>query len=284
LRGSSVEAYLLHAAVDEDLAFSGDQVDNVRQLFQHMMSDPHADIGLDLQSGTSGVIRPLTTVTDDNGMYGDVAWNYTKASGGFEWVVRPTVVDGQVSRAWKWGYPKLTSATVHTFTQSPTGGDIEKWGEEIDALRGGTRVRVRGGTPEATDATEGSEPVQSSWTSATAHLAAGWPRIDQAVDHPDQSIVSGELNDFATRWLTVFSGAVRVYTCSVVLGKTPTISTRSLGDQVRRMMVNAWYPRTAEGGAGFDMQQRLIGLGIRPAARDSGGKDRAELVLEGPGL
>lgn len=284
LHGSSVEAYLLHVTVDEDLSFSGDQIANIRDLFNHLMSDPDADIGLDLQGGTSGVIRPLTTVTDDNATYGDTAWGYTKAAGGFEWTVRPTVVDGQVVRKWVWGYPKITSSVVHTFTQSPTGGDIEKWGEQIDALRGGTRVRVRGGTPEATDATEGSEPVQSAWTSATAHLAAGWPRIDQAVDHPSQSIVSGELNDFATRWISVFKGAVRIYTCSVILGKNPTISTSSLGDQVRRMMVNVWYPRKDTGAAGFDMTQRLIGIGVRPAARDSGGKDRAELVLEEPGL
>ncbi|MEO3860860.1 hypothetical protein [Acrocarpospora sp. B8E8] len=283
LRGSTLDAYLLHVTVSEDLEFTGEQVANVRALLEHLQSDPTANIGLTLMPGSSGAApRTLTVKEADDRSYGDAAWSYSKSYGGFEWTIDPQITGNTVSRNWIWGYPKIQGDTVHTFQESPTGGDVLEWGEEIDALRGGTRVKVRGGTPEATDATVGSVPRVSAWISATAHLLAGWLRIDRLVDHPGQSIDTGQLDDYATRWIATFAGAVRVYSCTVQLGKTPSISPSSLGDQVKRVMVNPWHGRT-NGAAGFNMSQRLIGIAITPISRTTG-KEEAQLILEEPAV
>ncbi|GAA0969701.1 hypothetical protein GCM10009555_017300 [Acrocarpospora macrocephala] len=281
LRGSTLDAYLLHVTVSEDVEFTGEQIANARALLTHLQADPTANIGLSLMAGSSGTpSRTLTVKEGDDKSYGDALWSYSKAYGGFEWTIDPQITGNTVSRNWIWGYPRIEGDTVHTFQESPTGGDIVEWGEEIDALRGGTRVKVRGGTPEATDATEGSVPRVSAWISATAHLLAGWLRIDRLVDHPGQSTDTTQLDDYATRWVATFAGAVRVYSCTVLLGKTPSISPSSLGDQVKRVMVNPWHGRT-NGAAGFNMSQRLIGIAITPISRTTG-KEEAQLILEEP--
>ncbi|MGI5162611.1 hypothetical protein [Microbispora sp. CA-102843] len=279
LRGSTLEAYLSHVPVEQDLEYEGDQISCARSLLNNMMSRPGANIGLTLAPGTAGDPRNLAVKAADATTYGDALRGYSQTYPSFEWLVTPTVGQhGGIERRWEWGAPTIEGDREHVFVDSPHGGDILDWSEEIDALRGGTRVMVRGGTPEVEDASEGSTPVVSDWLSATAHLAAGWPRYGQVVDHPGESTWKPELDFYAQRWIAALGGAVRVYSCTVALGGKPTLSPTSLGDYVRRVMVNEWHPRI-NGGAGFDQSQRLIGVGITPVSRTTG-REEAQLILE----
>lgn len=280
LRGSTLEAFLDHVPIEEDVTFEGDEIDNARDLLDGLRWVSRADLGLTLSDGTSGVSRTLEAKAEDATTYGDVLKRYAQSYPGFEWVITPRITVDGLERRWEWGAPTLPYAGDHVFVDSPTGGDILDWSEEIDALRGATRIRVRGGTPEVEDASEGSKPVMSDWVSATAHLAAGWPRYGGVMDHPGESISGSELDNYAQRWISTLPGAVRVYSCTVALGARPTISPASLGGWVRRIMINSWYPRR-DGGAGFDAAQRLIGIAVTPVSRQSG-KEEAQLILEEP--
>ncbi|GIH70354.1 hypothetical protein [Sphaerimonospora thailandensis] len=282
LRGSTLDAFLFNVPVESSRYYSGEQIANARSLIGHMQALSGANLGLLLQPGSSGVIRTLEAKAADDPTYGSALSDFARGFNGFEWLTDPTANSDteQVERWWRWGYPRLTSDRVHVVSESPTGGDILEWREEIDALRGATRVRVRGGTPEAVDAEEGSEPVYSAWQSASAHLAAGWPRYGQRLDHPGESTSTSTLNNYAQRWIKTMAGAVRVYSATVALGARTTISPSSLGDQVRRIMVNEWWPRSA-GGATFNQTQRLIGISITPVRRGVG-KEEAKLILEEP--
>lgn len=282
LRGSTLDAYLRNVPIETDLSYSSDQIANARSLISHMQALTGANIGLQLQTGTSGVTRTLTVEASADRTYGDVLTDYARGYNGFEYVIDPTLntATGEVERWWKWGWPRITSDTVHVVTESPHGGDILEWAEQIDALRGATRARVRGGTPEVEDAEAGSQPVYSSWASSATHLDAGWPRIGQRVDHPGESTSTTELNNYVTRWLTAMAGAVRVYSCTVALGARTTLSPSALGDTVRRVLVNEWFP-SIDGGAGVNQEQRLIGIAISPVRRGVG-KEEAQLILEEP--
>ncbi|MEV4457003.1 hypothetical protein [Microbispora sp. NPDC049633] len=282
LRGSGLDAYMHNVPVETDLSYSSDQIANARSLITHMQGLSGANIGLMLQTGTSGVTRTLEAKLENDPTYGDVLTDFAKGYNGFEWTIDPTYNPDtrQVERWWRWGWPRIVGETTHVVTESPHGGDILEWSEEIDALRGATRVRVRGGTPENVDAEEGAEPVYSSWTSATAHLAAGWPRIGQRIDHPGESTSTSTLNSYASRWIATMAGAVRVYSCTVALGARTTLSPSALGDTVRRILVNEWFARIS-GGAGVNQSQRLIGIAITPVRRGVG-KEEAVLILEEP--
>ncbi|MFF4989620.1 hypothetical protein ACFY19_20675 [Streptosporangium saharense] len=276
LRGTTLDAYFFSVRVRQDRSYSGDQVANVRSLLQHAQTQPGANIGLKFQTGSSGVSRPLEIQAEDGTTYGRAAQEYSKTSGGFEYVVNETVGVSGVESTWVWGYPKLGTGTKHVFTESPHGGEVAEWGIEIDALRGGTDWQVRGGTPEG-DATEDRVPVYSVMKT-TPHRAAGWPRLDRLIDHPNQATGQSTLDAFAEYWATSSGGAVWVRSVTVFLGKNPSLTMQKLGDFGRFVLSNVWF-ESEDGGAGLDVSERIIGIQIRPTAKGSG-KEEATLILE----
>lgn len=284
LRGSTLDAYILNTQMDLSINFTGEQIDNFRALLAHLQGDFHADIGLSLTSGNSGVVRPLTAEPEDRRTHGDIITAYAREAGdnGFEFYCDPRISGDDVDRKIVWGSPTIDTGVTHLFEESPRGGAIIERGEEIDALRGGTRMLGRGGTPETTDATQSAVPAISTWVEATAHYEAGWPRIDRVIDHPLQSTNTGTLNDFANRWIVTFAGALRIHSVTVVLGKKTTLTPSSLGDQIRRKIVSVWHPYI-DGEVSFDESQRLLGIGITPIEKKTG-KELAQLILEEPKL
>ena len=278
IRASTLDAYWFSVRVRDDRDYQGDQVSNVRSLLQHAQSRPGAFAGVQFQAGTSGVTRPLLVGKDEGTTYGRVASEYARTSGGFEYTVNEAVGDTGVESTWVWGYPKLGAGAEHVFSTSPHGGDIAEYSLDIDALQGGTDWEVRGGTPE-TDATEEREPVYSAVVT-TAHRAAGWPRIDRLINHPTQSTDQGTLDDYAAYWAAQAGGALWVRSVTVFLGKNSTLTMNSLGDHVRMLITDVWHER-ADGGAGLDVSERVIGMAIRPPMKGRG-KEEAVLILESP--
>ncbi|MCG5220257.1 hypothetical protein [Streptosporangium sp. KLBMP 9127] len=278
LRGATLDAHAFSVRVRQDLSYSGDQVANVRSLLQHAQSQPGANIGLLFQSGSSGVTRPLTVKADDGTTYGRVAAEFARTSGGFEYVVNETVGGTGVESTWEWGYPELGSGTEHVFTSSPHGGEIVEMSLDIDALRGGTDIQARGGTPEA-DATEDRSPLYSAMVT-TPHRAAGFPRIDRLVDHPHQSTDQTTLDNYAERVAAASGGALWVRTVTVFLGRNASLTMQDLGDYARLVLTDVWHQRV-DGGAGLDISERIIGIAIKPAGKGHG-KDEATLVLASP--
>lgn len=278
LRGSTLDAYPFSVRVRQDLSYSGDQVANVRSLLQHAQTQPGADIGILFQTGSTGVTRPLMVKAGDGTSYGRAAQEYAKTSGGFESVLNETVGPSGVESTWTWGYPKLGTGTTHLFTSSPHGGEVAEWGLDIDALKGGTDLQVRGGTPE-TDATEDRQPIYSGMVT-TPHRAAGWPRNDRLVDHPNQSVDQTTLDMYAQHMADSSGGALWVRTVTVFLGKHSSLTMQKLGDYARLVLTDVWHERE-DGGAGLDVSERIIGIQIRPPQKGRG-KEEATLILESP--
>ncbi|WP_435192443.1 hypothetical protein [Nonomuraea sp. bgisy094] len=279
VQGSTLDAYLMHVALEQDVAFSGDQITAARQLIAHMQATSGSNIGLALQTGTSGVNRLLTAKASDNTTYGRILQDYARQAAGFESVVNPRVVDGVIFRSWEWGSPKIIGSGVHVFAEGQEGGDITTWREERSALRGGTRWRVIGGTPQQDDATTSSTAMRSVLV-ATPHLEEGWPIIDQRPTHPGQSVDQTTLDDYAAYWASRAPGAPPVFSADVVIGKSTTLDPNGLGDSITYKLNNPRWPITADGAASFNRTQRLIGWELTPAERDSGGKDKVKLITE----
>lgn len=277
--GSTLDAYLLYVALEEELGFGDDQIQNARDLILHMMATPESNIGLGLLPGLSGVVRPLIGKPGPGVTYGRLLQDFARQFDGFEHVVNPRVVDGAIIRSWEWGAPKIVGAGVHKFEQGEDGGTITGWREVRSALSGGTRWGAWGGTPQQEDATQAAEPVRGALVS-TWQLAAGWPIIDQRPTHPGNSTVQSEIDNFAEYWASKAPGAPPVFTFNAVIGPGSTLGPNSLGDQVRATLDNPRYPINADGSASFDRSQRLLGWELTPADRGQAGKDRIRLVTE----
>ncbi|MER6581841.1 hypothetical protein, partial [Nonomuraea sp. NPDC001023] len=273
LQGTTLDGYMSSVELQAELPFAGeDQIAILRALVADMQSQSHANIGLVVPAGTSGVVRDRT-YTDDGGTYGQRIQQLAEVDNGFEYTVDLVASEGTIVRQLTWGYPKLGGPEVHIFGWGPNGGDITAWAEQVSAARGATRYRARGGTPPSEgDASVSATALLSAPHEATAHLAAGWPRIDRTLSYSDV-IVQDTLEDYAAHWVTVAPGAVRVETYTVALGASPSLHPNKLGDRCRIYLDNEWH-------APHWRERRIIGLRIRPVSRQNG-KELAELVLEG---
>ncbi|MFI7113945.1 hypothetical protein ACIBK9_47045 [Nonomuraea sp. NPDC050227] len=273
LRGSTLDAYLSHVEIQNDLFYTNtDQIDIARALLNHAQAQAGANIGLALQSGTSGVKRDRTYLDSEGGTYGQRLVELAQVDNGFEWAIDLALVSGVLERQWRWGYPTLGQAEPqHVLVDSAHGGDILEWSEEIDALRGATRWRARGSSI-STDASTSATPLVSTVASATAHLAAGWPRLDRTISYPTAT-VQATLDDYAAFWAAKAPGALRVDQVTIALGANPTLTPNSLGDTAMIKLDNEWHVRQSR-------IRRVIGMRVTPTSRDSG-KEEAQLVLEG---
>lgn len=273
LRGSTLDAYLGRVEIQEDLFYTADQIDIARNLLSHLAGQANANISLDLQTGTSGVVRDRAYLESERGTYGQRLVELAQVDDGFEWMINLELAGGSLVRKWVWGYPKLgvQSPAPHLFADGKSGGDILEWSEEVDALRGATRWRAQGATSGA-DASTTSAPLMSTPHEATAHLAAGWPRIDRTLSYSTVSEVQ-TLEDYAAFWAARAAGALRVDQVTVTFGTNPSLTPNNLGDAARFYLDNPWH-------RGVWRTRRIIGIGITPTSRQDG-KEEAKLVLEG---
>lgn len=278
LRGVSLDAYFLQVLLRSTLTYTGvDQVEIARQLLTHMQAQPYANLGLILQAGTSGEPRDRTYKGDERGSYGQRVTELGDVLDGFEWTINSVPGPSGLERHWVWGAPTLGNpAAEHVFGQGRHGGDILDWSIEIDALKGGTHWEARGDTPQS-DASVEAVPLISAVHSSAPHLAAGWPRIDRLVDRPGVS-VQQTLEDYAAGWVAKKSGAGRVFSVTVAIGKEPSFTPNDLGDPARFVMSNEWF-RRASLGPGLNEQHRIIGVRVTPVGREKG-KDEMTLIVE----
>lgn len=267
LSGSSLESYLAHVKIREDIPYSGlDQIEIARDLLTRMQSTPRYNIGLQLQAGVSGVTRDRTYLASEASTFGERLQELGKVQNGFEWAVQ--VVDngdGTRSRVWTWGYPKLgNAATSHKF-QEP--GGVLGWQEDIDPTRGGTAFQTRGESVND-DASATSESLVSQIVLAQDHLDAGWPGLDVTVDYSSVSEVD-TLDAYANWWAANYGGAVRVHQATVRLAPNTSFGPGNLGDTVTLMLSNPWWP-IENGAASFAKTWRVVGMAFKPPQKGSG--------------
>ena len=273
LRGSTLDAYLGRVEIEDDIFETADQIEIARILLTSLSGLPNANLSLVLQDGTSGTVRERSYLADEGATYGQRLVELAQVDGGFEWMLNLELDGGTLVRRWVWGAPTLGvhSPAPHLFADGRAGGDILEWSEEIDALRGATRWRARGSSV-STDASTSSVPLISEPAQATAHLAAGWPRLSRTLNYG--SVTEQQtLEDYAAFWAATAPGAVRVDQVTVTLGKVPSLTPNHLGDAARFYFDNEWH-------RGVWKTRRIIGMAVTPTSRQEG-KEEAKLVLEG---
>ncbi|GGK61112.1 hypothetical protein Sme01_02740 [Sphaerisporangium melleum] len=267
LSGASLESYLTHVKIRKDLTFTAtDQVEIARSLLHEMQTEARYDIHLQMQAGTTDVLRDRTYLASESSTYGDRLAELGKVDDGFEWCIQ--VVDngdGTRTRVWTWGYPTLGSDATNYKFQEP--GNVLSWQEDVDATRGGTAFQTRGESIQD-DASSTSEPLVSDVVLAEDHIDAGWPGLDVTADYSSVTEVT-TLNAYATWWATNRAGTVRVHQATVRLEPNSSFGPGNLGDRVTVMLANTWWPIVA-GVASFAKRWRVVGLAFKPPTKGAG--------------
>lgn len=265
VQGMSLDGYMQQVEIQADLAFTGtDQVEIARQLIAHMQSDPHADMGILLQPGTTGILADFAVALTDKQRYGQKLQEIANADNGFEYRINTRLSSGTRVREFVWGYPKLGQVnTRHDFAQP---GNVLDWSEEVDATRGGTRWIAQGDST-SNDLSVASGPLLSTPAEASAHLAAGWPRTDRTAQYPGVRDLP-TLQAYAAYWAATAPGVTRVHTATVELDDNPTLTPHLLGDYAALRLVNERYPLDGT-VASFVHDWRVVGMEIKPPTRDN---------------
>ncbi|MFE3449616.1 hypothetical protein ACFXJ8_11840 [Nonomuraea sp. NPDC059194] len=277
LSGVTLEAFLQYVQLEDTLTpFVGvDRVEIARQLIDHMQLQPHADLGLILQTGAAGSLIDRT-FGPFAGMYGQHVASTTEGVDGYEWMINSEFGAGGLEFHWNWGVPLGDPDATHTYSESPGGGEILDWGIEWTPLTRGTRWRARGDTID-TDASTVSTPLMSN-AYDSPHLATGvWSRIDRIVDRPGVKDLD-QLNAIAEQLAATSGGAPPVFSITVLLGEQPSIHPNNLGDPAQIVMTNEVYKRI-NGGAGLNEKRRILGIRVTPTGRENG-RDEAELYID----
>src|SRR5690606_41223092 len=138
---SPLVALLPSALVETGHIYSAAVITNTRNFLSHMTNLQGANIRLSLDSGTGGRNATLEAKIEEDPTYGEVLTGYL-SDNRVEIFVDPRFnpVTGAIERVIRWGSPRFDGSTVHVVTESPHGGDILERSEEIDALRGATRI------------------------------------------------------------------------------------------------------------------------------------------------
>lgn len=277
LRGLELDAYWAFTELQETLGeLTGEREELARELLYHLQSDPHANLGLVLQAGSSGGSVTRTYTDEAQRTYAQHIAELTEGVDGFEHCINIIRGAGGLERHWVHGAPIGDPNAKHSVVESPEGGDILDWKFEIAPLRNGNRWRARGDAPSG-DASTTAVPLISSVHESTAHLEAGHPRIDRTIDRP--GVLDLEtLEDYAAKWAATSSGAVRIWTITILAGANPTITPNCLGDNISVSMINEYFPQIGS-GSGYEARQRLIGLKLIPG---DGVADELELILAEP--
>ncbi|GII87047.1 hypothetical protein Ssi03_50370 [Sphaerisporangium siamense] len=276
LRGMSLDGYLASVEIQQNfIRYGTDRVTIARDLLTEAQALPYTGLGIAFASGTSGVLQDLIVAATDKANYGETVRKLAEQTNGFETHMDTYLADGQRRRELRWAFPKLgdVDGRHHEFSQP---GNVLEWSQESDALRGGTRWRARGDSAN-NDLSAASGPQFSTPVEATAHLQAGWPRIDRTLDLQGE-IDPSALKSYAAYWAATAAGAVRVHTATVRLDPATSLTPHRLGDYATLRLTNQRFPRR-NGVASFVRSWRVIGMEIRPPERGNG-IEEANLIFE----
>lgn len=266
IQGASLESYLHHVEIRDDLTFSARPQELIASdLIEHLQSDPHADIGLTIGTGDhEAQPRDRTYRRSEAATYGQRLTELASVDGGFEWMIRCYHV-GQERRREFVTAEMLGGGQDHMFSRP---GSIIRWRYLIDATDAATSWQARGDTVN-TELQQDSEPLMSAVYEADGLLGAGWPRLDQTIDRPSV-ILTSTLEEYARWYRDHRSGVVRIPEITVRLDDRTRFSPNALGDWARITIVDPWHPLRDDGTPSYAPRLRIVGVEIIPTSRETG--------------
>jgi len=264
ISAATIESYLDRVLLGTDLAAltNTDQLAIARSFIDHMQADANANIRLAYDTATSGILRDRVMYqAASRPSYLKMLQDLAALDSGFEFTIQ-TLTDpttGARTRKLRFGYPTLTSATVHRLSKP---GAILAYSLPKDGTRGATYLMATGSSAQSTVHTD------------TAALAAGYPRLDATTSYgtiTDATV----LETHATADLALAKVPVIVPTLRVHLDATD-ITPSSLGDTVKVNILDELfgpplYP------TGFVGTYRLVGMTVSPPER--GRPETCDLIL-----
>ncbi|MGW7270807.1 hypothetical protein ACWGH5_09830 [Streptomyces sp. NPDC054864] len=245
-----------------------DQLAIARGLVGYAASLDKGDLGFEMDTKLSGVLRDRTYTASEVPRVRDLLDDLAAVDGGFEWRVqtyRDTATGKRVKRL-QFGYPKIQAGAQPVMLTYP--GNVLTYSMPTDSTGMANVWQSRGATVDNTVDADGGALLSSAWL-YTDRLNAGWPRLDGTSDYNTVS-VKATLDNHAKADLARARNPVTIPTVRVRLDGEITPSL--IGARARLRIRDVWY------ADGLDATYRVVGMKVDPAER--GREESAELYLE----
>ncbi|WP_338932641.1 poly-gamma-glutamate hydrolase family protein [Streptomyces netropsis] len=269
VQAATFDSYLERRVIDKTQTYAQvDQLAIARGLIGYAASLDGGDIGLRLDTRTSGVLRDRTYVAADVPRVREALDALASVEGGFEWHIRAyrDPITGERVKRLEFGYPTIKAGATPVMLTYP--GNVLTYSMPTDGTGLANTWQSRGATIN-TDVSAESRPLLSTAWVYPDKLAAGWPRLDGTSDYNTVS-VKATLDAHAKADLARAREAVTIPSIRVRLDGE--ITPALLGASVRLRVTDVWHPE------GMDAAYRVVGMRVDPAER--GREESAELYLE----
>lgn len=265
LQAATFDSYAGRRYVREDWSRTDEDLKIVRDLWEYMQREgTGGNIGVGFAPAPKGSPRTVAFRDGDETSVEEAINQLAAIEPGFEYLIavyRDPATGHRVKRL-HFGVPRIHVGDGTTVLDHP--GDVLAYSFPRDATRGGTAVRVRGGTPPNAD-----RPAISDEQVARDLIEGGHPKLDTSSDH-GSATDKATLNAVARAELAALRGPVVIPAVKIRLhrGSTPAL----LGTTVRLRIRDVWFTE------GLDAAFRVVGVKVQPPER--GRAETAELFLE----
>lgn len=210
-------------------------------------STAYSNIGVQVGSNTSGIIRTLQHYSYELKPFGDAVEEMSILDGGFDFAIDVAWVNGVPTKTFNLGYPRRGRAAYGTGLVFNFPGNIIEFDWEEDATSQATRLFVSG-------AGEG-DSAQITNQVAQDQLNAGYPLLDATISFKDNTISPSDADTRAVLAAraraesAALAATVTVPTFMVRADRDPVLGAYIVGDSVTIAFAPA--PPNAVGGYGY---------------------------------
>lgn len=271
--GASLESWLYRRLLDQDISYNQvDQINIASSLVNMAQTgwapyEANANLSIEFQSGTSGILRDRTYRRDEAATVGQRLEELANVDNGFEYLI-DVYYDGATNtrkRLFKWGYPIVGDQDNFWSFQQP--GNILGYELTFDAVEGATAFWTRGDSIED-DVTEEAIPLMTDEPAfATEFMSRGYPHIDRVVDYSGvTSLVT--LEQYAQWWRDNRGGIVTIPTLEVRADDVDfqLFTPQRIGEYASIAIENVYFP-LMDGSPSYSGNYRVVGLEVTPDQR-----------------
>jgi hypothetical protein len=256
-------SYLNRRIILQDSTYTNvDELTIAAALVTQMQVGVNDNVHIIVPNLLSGEPRTITYLATDRKSYGQALVELATLLDGFDVGFEATYVGGVPTPNLILGYPRrgasyLTGTVGAAVLEYP--GNVSSYRWPIDGTLLATQVIVDG---------QGSGGANPSAIQQNAGLLqSGYPGLDRAFsysDLTDQAQVTSHVQAQAAAWAqpTAFP-EVRVRA-----ELDPILGSYTVGDDIRLILTDPWFPALQNGAAGLDMALRIIKLDIQVQTRD----------------
>lgn len=255
LWGMSFPSFLRRQRIVADLAYAGvDQLTIARGLITHMQSQAGGNIGINVGSGVSGVLRAHTYYGYERKNIGDALSELAELDLGFNWAIDVAWSGGVPAKNLTLSYPRRGRIAGSTGIVFESGKNLTGYTFTEDGTRSARAVDVLGSGD--------GKDMKISTAVDTALIDAGYPLTAEVMARKDESVVA-TLDAMAIAAVRARAATPTFLSIAVQPDDVDGgLGTWIVGDDALVRITDQNFPARSDGTPGYQAYHRIVGYEV----------------------